>query len=82
LPQVSQLPGLALVACTGVSGDLAYAIASQHGSLSVLSAVSSLYPVATIALGAVIQHQRPNRIQVAGIALALVGAAVLGSATG
>ena len=79
---MTQFPGLALVACAGTGGDLAYAIASQHGALSVLSAVSSLYPVATIALGVAIQHQRPNRIQVAGIALALVGAAILGSATG
>jgi drug/metabolite transporter (DMT)-like permease len=79
LPQVTQLPGLALVAFAGVAGDLAYAIASQHGALSVLSAVSSLYPVATIALGVAIQHQRPGRIQVAGIALALAGAVALGS---
>jgi drug/metabolite transporter (DMT)-like permease len=82
LPEVTQLPGLALVAFAGVAGDLAYAVASQHGALSVVSAVSSLYPVTTIALGVAIQRQRPNRIQLAGIFLALLGAAVLGSATG
>ena len=81
LPQLTQLPGLALVAFAGVAGDLAYAGASQHGALSVVSAVSSLYPVTTIALGVAIQRQRPNRIQVAGIILALLGAAVLGAAT-
>ena len=69
---MTQIPGLALVAFAGVAGDLAYASASQHGALSVVSAVSSLYPVATIALGVAIQRQRPNRIQVAGIILALV----------
>ena len=79
---MTQLPGLALVAFAGVAGDLAYAVASQHGALSVVSAVSSLYPVTTIALGVAIQRQRPNRIQLAGIFLALLGAAVLGSATG
>jgi drug/metabolite transporter (DMT)-like permease len=82
LPEVTQVPGLALVAFAGVAGDLAYAGASQHGALSVVSAVSSLYPVTTIALGVAIQRQRPNRMQVAGIILALLGAAVLGSATG
>jgi drug/metabolite transporter (DMT)-like permease len=82
LPEATQVPGLALVAFAGVAGDLAYAGASQHGALSVVSAVSSLYPVTTIALGVAIQRQRPNRIQLAGIVLALVGAAVLGSATG
>jgi drug/metabolite transporter (DMT)-like permease len=82
LPQVTQVPGLALVAFAGVAGDLAYAGASQHGALSVVSAVSSLYPVTTIALGVAIQRQRANRIQVGGIILALLGAAILGSATG
>ena len=82
LPEVTQVPGLALVAFAGVAGDLAYAGASQHGALSVVSAVSSLYPVTTIALGVALQRQRPNRMQVAGIILALLGAAVLGTATG
>ena len=82
LPQLTQVPGLALVAFAGVAGDLAYAFASQHGALSVTSAVSSLYPVTTIALGVVIQRQRPSRVQAAGIGLALLGAAVLGSASG
>lgn len=82
LPPPRQLPALAPVAFAGTGGDLAYATASQHGALTVLSAVSSLYPVATIALGVVIQRLRPSRVQVAGIALALIGAAVLGSVTG
>ena len=82
LPRPAQMPGLALVALAGVVGDLAYASASQHGTLSVVSAVSSLYPVATIALGVALQGQRPSRVQFAGITLALIGATVLGAATG
>jgi drug/metabolite transporter (DMT)-like permease len=82
LPRPMQFLGLAVVGLAGVAGDLAYASASQHGALSVVSAISSLYPVTTIALGIAVQRQRPNRIQVAGIILALAGAAVLGSATG
>jgi drug/metabolite transporter (DMT)-like permease len=81
-PQLTQVPGLALAGLAGVAGDLAYASASHHGTLSVVSAVSSLYPVTTIALGVAIQRQRPSRIQVAGIALALAGAVLLGAATG
>ncbi len=82
LPRPVQLPGLAVAGLAGVAGDLAYASASQHGALSIVAAISSLYPVTTIALGIAVQRQRPNRIQVAGIILALAGAAVLGSATG
>lgn len=82
LPRLTEIPALSLVALAGTGGDLAYATASQHGALTVLSAVSSLYPVATIALGVVIQRLRPTRVQVAGIALAVIGAVVLGFATG
>jgi drug/metabolite transporter (DMT)-like permease len=78
LPTRSQLPGLALVAVAGVGGDMAYAVASQSGALSVVSAISSLYPLATIALGIMLQRQRANRIQTVGILLALIGAAALG----
>jgi drug/metabolite transporter (DMT)-like permease len=82
LPELTEIPVLSLVAFAGAGGDLAYATASQGGALTVLSAVSSLYPVATIALGVAIRRLRPAPIQVAGIALALIGAAVLGFATG
>lgn len=82
LPQLTQIPGLTLVALCGAGGDLAYASASQHGALSVVAAVSSLYPVTTIALGIGLQGQRSNRVQVAGIVLALAGAVVLGAAAG
>jgi drug/metabolite transporter (DMT)-like permease len=82
LPRLAQIPALSLVALAGTGGDLAYATASQGGGLTVLAAVSSLYPVATIALGVFLQRLRPTRIQVAGITLALIGASVLGLATG
>lgn len=51
LPARGQLRGLAFVAVAGVGGDLAYAAASRNGALSIVSAVSSLYPVTTVALG-------------------------------
>jgi drug/metabolite transporter (DMT)-like permease len=81
LPDRRQLRGLALVAVGGVGGDLAYATASQNGALSIVSAVSSLYPLTTVALGVLIQRQRAGRIQTAGILLALAGATALGAAT-
>lgn len=79
LPKRDQLSGLALVAVAGVGGDLAYAVASHHGALSIVSAISSLYPLTTIALGVAIQRQRAGRIQAAAITVALIGAALLGA---
>jgi drug/metabolite transporter (DMT)-like permease len=81
-PRRAQLPALALIAAVGVSGDLAYVGASHHGALSVVSAVSSLYPVTTIVLGRLLRGHRATRIQILGISLALAGAAVLGAASG
>jgi drug/metabolite transporter (DMT)-like permease len=81
LPDRSEVPNLALVAVVGAGGDLAYATASHGGALSVVSAVSSLYPVATIALGCVLGAQRPSRLQVTGIVLSLSGAVMLGASS-
>jgi drug/metabolite transporter (DMT)-like permease len=80
LPAVSQLPGLGRVAAVGVGGDLAYAAASHQGTLSIVSAISSLYPVTTILLGRIRQGRHATRVQLLGITLALLGAALLGAA--
>jgi drug/metabolite transporter (DMT)-like permease len=80
LPQRGQLPLIALAAVTGVGGDVAYASASRHGALSLVSSISSLYALTTIALGVVIQRRRAGPIQAVGVVLALSGAAVLGAA--
>jgi drug/metabolite transporter (DMT)-like permease len=77
LPGRAEIPKLGLVALVGAGGDLAYTTASHSGALSIVSAISSLYPVATIALGALLLRQRATRVQVAGIALALTGAVLL-----
>jgi drug/metabolite transporter (DMT)-like permease len=82
LPPSSQLPALARIAAVGVGGDLAYAAASHQGDLSIVSAISSLYPVTTVLLGRILQRQRATRIQLFGIAVALGGAAVLGAVAG
>jgi drug/metabolite transporter (DMT)-like permease len=82
LPSSSELPGLARIAAVGVGGDLAYAIASHRGALSIVSAISSLYPVTTIVLGGVLQGRRATRVQLFGIVIALAGAALLGAAGG
>lgn len=81
LPSPRRLPALGVVALAGLVGDLAYAAASGHATLSIVSAISSLYPVSTIALGVITQGQRPRAIQAIGIVLALAGAALLGAAS-
>jgi drug/metabolite transporter (DMT)-like permease len=76
------MPTLTLIAAVGVGGDLAFVTASHTGALSIVSAIGSLYPVTTIALGRLLQGHRASRTQLAGIAVALGGAALLGAAAG
>ena len=80
MPGSRQLAVLAVIAVAGAGGDLAYTAASRHGTLSVVSAVSSLYPLATIAFGRVLRGGQATRVQLAGAALAVAGTVVLGAA--
>jgi drug/metabolite transporter (DMT)-like permease len=80
LPRRRRLPGLAIIAVAGLGGDLAYTTASEHGALSIVAAVSSLYPITTITLSMLLKGTRPTRVQLAGITLALLGAALLSTA--
>ncbi|MEO8967224.1 MAG: DMT family transporter [Solirubrobacteraceae bacterium] len=76
-----QMPRLALIATVGVGGDLAYTAASHRGAVSIVAAISSLYPVTTIALGRLLQRHCATRLQIVGSLVALFGAALLGAAT-
>lgn len=54
-----------------------FAYASLHGNLSVVSVLTSLYPVATVLLGRIILAERLSYVQHAGVALALGGVVLL-----
>jgi drug/metabolite transporter (DMT)-like permease len=81
LPERSRWRILTAVALCGAGGDLAYTVASRGGALSLVSAIASLYPIVTVALGVAIAHGRATRLQAFGIVIAIVGAAVLGAAS-
>jgi drug/metabolite transporter (DMT)-like permease len=50
-----------------------YASASTHGVLGVVAAISTLYPIVTIALARVYLSERVERRQQLGIGLSLCG---------
>jgi len=76
-------PSQAWGAATGVLGTAAAAaflLATQSGLLAIASVLTSLYPAVTIALAAVLLHERIHRAQavgllLCGLAVALVAAA-------
>jgi uncharacterized membrane protein len=62
-----------------MTANLLYLEAAQRGSLSSVAVVSSLYPVSTVALAFLLDHERAARSQLTGMAAA-VAALVLVSA--
>jgi len=60
-----------------VSANLAFAVASTKGALAVVAILGSLYPAVTVLLARIIHAERLTRLQQAGVAVALVGVALI-----
>ena len=67
------LPSLFTVGFLDVSADVFFAFATTVGLLSIVSILSSLYPVATVILARIVLRERMARLQQAGIVIALAG---------
>ena len=69
-------PAVRTVVLAGVldmSANVAYVLAAHIGALSVVAVVTSLYPAGTVALAAVVLHERLVAVQWLGVTLALAG---------
>jgi drug/metabolite transporter (DMT)-like permease len=76
-PGSRHLPALVAVGLCDVSANVLFGLASTRGFLSVVSVLASLYPIVTVALAAVLLHERIAPAQRAGVAGALTGAALI-----
>ena len=59
------------------SANMLFGLATKHGLLSVVSVLASLYPVILVALARIFLHERIARHQLAGVAVALGGVALI-----
>lgn len=59
------------------AGNALLLLALHAGNLAVVSVLSSLYPLATVVLAAVVLKERISALQIAGITLAIVAAVLL-----
>jgi bacterial/archaeal transporter family protein len=68
--------GLLCGIATG-AGTLGYYAALQHQSASVVTPVTGLFPVLTVVLAFALLRERLNRVQIAGMFLALTSVVIL-----
>jgi drug/metabolite transporter (DMT)-like permease len=75
-------PLLPILVATGLfdtGANLLYGASARHGLISVVSVLGSLYPIVLVALAYVVLKERIARPQLAGVALALTGVALISS---
>jgi len=68
---------LAVVGLFDIGANAAYAAATTHGLLSVVSVVGSLYPVTTVIFARVVLRERVRRSQEAGVLTVFAGVALI-----
>ena len=71
------VPALFAVGLLDVGADVFFAFATTIGLLSIVSILSSLYPVATVLLARVVLQERMARLQQAGVVLAVAGVGLI-----
>lgn len=73
------LPALAFIGIADVAANGTYAIAAQHGPVTMAAVLASLYPVVTALAALGVLKERLRATQTAGASLALVGTVLLAS---
>jgi drug/metabolite transporter (DMT)-like permease len=80
-PSAARLrPNLPILVATGffdTGANLLYGASARHGLISVVSVLGSLYPVVLVVLARFVLHERIARPQLAGVAIALAGVALI-----
>ncbi len=76
-PVRSSLPALAFVGPADVAANGTYAVATQHGPVTVAAVLAALYPVVTALTARGFLSERPRAVQAAGAGPALVGTLLL-----
>jgi drug/metabolite transporter (DMT)-like permease len=76
----SALLAVAAIGLLDTSANALFAAATQHGYLSIVSVLGSVYPIITVLLAQIVLRERLTAVQAAGVVTALVGVAIVSAA--
>lgn len=79
VPPRSILPLATLIGILDMAGMAGFLLATQIGRLDEAAVLSSMYPIVTIVLAALVFRERIGRIQAIGIALSMAAIALIGA---
>jgi drug/metabolite transporter (DMT)-like permease len=71
--QATDLRPAAIIGLLDAAANALFALALTRGLTSTIGVIGSLYPVTTVALAAIVLHERPRALQSRGVAGVLVG---------
>jgi drug/metabolite transporter (DMT)-like permease len=73
----SLLPALVAIGCFDVTANSLFAVATNHGLLSLVAVAGSLYSAVTVLLARFLLRERLAASQLGGVAIALMGVALI-----
>jgi len=75
--QVADSPSLIFIGVADFLANFTLGIATQHGLVSLVMVLGSLFPVVTVLLAFKLLHERLHKIQYLGVILAVAGVAII-----
>jgi drug/metabolite transporter (DMT)-like permease len=78
--QVADSPSLIFIGVADFLANFTLGLATQHGLVSLVMVLGSLFPVVTVLLAFKLLHERLHKIQYLGVILAVAGVAIISAA--
>ncbi len=76
-PAPGDLAAIGLVGLVDLAATACFGLAATEGALAVVAVLGAMYPLVTAGLARVVLQERIRRIQLAGVAFALLGVALV-----
>jgi drug/metabolite transporter (DMT)-like permease len=80
LVPAAHVPLVALIGLLDSAANGLFVLATQHGYLSIVSVLGSVYPIVTVLLAQLLLRERLTGVQAAGVVAALVGVGIVSAA--